>query len=95
MAWRDSAACRTQDPELFFPIGTTGPALAQTELAKAVCRTCPVQEPCLHWALASEPTGRENGVCGGFSEDERRALKRRAARLRRQPDGSTTREASA
>lgn len=49
--WREHAACRTEDPDLFFPIGTTGPAALQTEQAKAVCRTCPVQEQCLRWAL--------------------------------------------
>jgi WhiB family redox-sensing transcriptional regulator len=79
--WRDHAACRHEDPELFFPIGTSGPALLQTEQAKAVCRRrCPVQEQCLQWAL---DTGQAIGVWGGTSENERRTLKRRAAARRR------------
>jgi WhiB family redox-sensing transcriptional regulator len=80
MDWRNHAACRSQDPELFFPIGTTDRALAQLQRAKAVCHTCPVQAPCLGWALRSEPIGQESGVAAGLSEGERRALKRRAAR---------------
>jgi len=66
-------------PELFFPIGNTGPALLQIEEAKAVCRRCPVMDQCLQWALES---GQDSGVWGGLSEDERRAMKRRAARNR-------------
>ena len=79
MDWRHEAACRDEDPELFFPIGNTGPALVQIEEAKAVCRVCPVIDECLKWALE---TGQESGVWGGLSEDERRELKRRNARLR-------------
>ena len=75
--WRDRAACRHEDPELFFPIGNTGPALLQIEEAKTVCLACPVRAGCLDWALS---TGQEFGVWGGLSEDERRALKRRQAR---------------
>src|SRR3712207_8386647 len=74
MDWRHRALCRDEDPELFFPIGTTGPALVQIEQAKAVCQRCPVVESCLDWALRS---GQDSGVWGGLSEDERRALKRR------------------
>ncbi|MCX5214247.1 WhiB family transcriptional regulator [Kitasatospora sp. NBC_00240] len=79
MDWRDRARCRDLDPELFFPLGNTGPALRQAEEAKAVCHRCPVRERCLAWALE---TGQEAGVWGGTGEDDRRALKRRAARRR-------------
>ncbi|MEU4052576.1 WhiB family transcriptional regulator [Streptomyces olivaceus] len=78
--WREHAACRTEDPDLFFPIGTTGPAALQTEQAKAVCRTCPVREQCLRWAL---DTGQTLGVWGGTGELERRALRRRESARRR------------
>jgi WhiB family redox-sensing transcriptional regulator len=77
MDWRHLAACRDEDPELFFPIGTTGPALLQIEEAKAVCRACSVVDDCLSWALES---GQDAGVWGGLSEDERRALARRGVR---------------
>jgi WhiB family redox-sensing transcriptional regulator len=79
MDWRHNAVCREEDPELFFPIGNTGPSLLQIEEAKAVCRRCPVMDQCLQWAFES---GQDHGVWGGLSEDERRAMKRRAARNR-------------
>lgn len=79
MDWRHRAACLTEDPELFFPIGNTGPALMQITEAKKVCRRCDVREACLQWALDA---GQDHGVWGGLSEDERRAMKRRAARMR-------------
>ena len=69
--WRDRAACRGSDPELFFPIGNAGPAVLQIGQAKQVCAKCPVRMPCLGWALNS---GQEAGVWGGTSEDERLAL---------------------
>ena len=80
MNWRNRAACLDENPELFFPIGNTGPALLQIEEAKAVCRRCEVVETCLEWAMES---GLTAGVWGGMSEDERAALKRRNARARR------------
>jgi len=81
MEWRDRAACLdVDDPELFFPIGNTGPALDQLERARAVCQSCTVREVCLVWAMEHN---QDSGVWGGFSEDERRSLKRRAARARR------------
>ena len=80
MDWRHRAACLTEDPELFFPIGNSGPALAQVEQAKRVCNRCEVSDICLNWAL---DTGQDAGVWGGLSEEERRSLKRRTARARR------------
>ena len=84
MDWRHHALCRDVDPELFFPIGNTGPALLQIDEAKQVCQRCAVMDSCLQWALES---GQDSGVWGGLSEDERRALKRRGT-PRRQGQGA-------
>jgi WhiB family transcriptional regulator, redox-sensing transcriptional regulator len=73
MEWVHRAKCKDEDPELFFPIGTTGPAAAQIDAAKAICMKCEVRVHCLEWALA---TGQDAGVWGGMSEEERRALRR-------------------
>ena len=59
--WRDEAACRGVDPELFFPVRNAGPALRQIGQAKQVCARCPVRMPCLEWALDS---GQEAGGAG-------------------------------
>lgn len=80
MDWRHRALCREEDPELFFPVGTTGPVFErQVTEAKRVCGRCPVQHECLQWAME---TGQDAGIWGGLTEDERRALKRRGARAR-------------
>jgi WhiB family redox-sensing transcriptional regulator len=80
--WRDYAACRNVDPDLFFPLGTSGASLPQIDEAKQICRTCPVCGPCLRWALESG----DAGVWGGTTEDERRKHRRRAQRVRRQSE---------
>lgn len=77
MDWRHHAACKDEDPELFFPVGTSGPALLQITEAKSVCRRCPVVAECLTWAIT---TGQDFGIWGGMSEDERRAVNRRTTR---------------
>jgi WhiB family redox-sensing transcriptional regulator len=86
--WRRRAACRDEDPDLFFPVGTAGPALGQLAEAKAVCQRCAVASSCLAWALES---GEDAGVWGGMSEGERRALKDRNARRRGASGGGTGR----
>lgn len=78
--WRDSAACREEDPELFWPAGYTGPGALQAEQAKAVCRTrCPVMGQCGEFAI---DTRQDDGVWGGLTPDERKSIRRRAERDR-------------
>jgi WhiB family transcriptional regulator, redox-sensing transcriptional regulator len=57
MDWREHAACRDADPELFFPLGTSDANLLQIDAAKRICQACPVREPCLRWALDSGDSG--------------------------------------
>lgn len=71
--WRVDAVCRDEDPELFHPIGTAGLSLVQIEQAKAVCRRCSVSDECLLWALGA---GQDNGIWGGTTGEERRAMRR-------------------
>ncbi|WP_212910593.1 WhiB family transcriptional regulator [Streptomyces sp. TS71-3] len=80
MDWRQYAACRNEDTELFFPIGTRGASLRQAQEAKKVCHGCPVAEPCLRFALES---GQRYGIWGGLDEDERERLARRNRRRQR------------
>lgn len=80
--WRQAAACGEIDPNLFFPVGTTGAATEETERAKAVCATCSVTVACLHFALA---TNQEFGVWGGRDEGERRLLLRQMRASNREP----------
>jgi WhiB family redox-sensing transcriptional regulator len=77
--WWSLAACRSADPDLFFPIVTSGPAQAQIRRAKAVCARCVVQPDCLRYAQAAGPV---HGVWGGTSEEERRLLRRREQKAR-------------
>jgi WhiB family transcriptional regulator, redox-sensing transcriptional regulator len=77
--WRSAAACRSADPELFFPISHAGPALEQVADAKAICAACPVQRECLAFALQTEQV---HGIWGGMTEQER-AARRRSSQGRR------------
>jgi WhiB family redox-sensing transcriptional regulator len=75
----DRGACQAAEPELFFPVSTAGPAVAQVAAAKAVCRGCPVRAECLQYATQ---TAQDHGIWGGTTEEERRQARRgQAARL--------------
>jgi WhiB family redox-sensing transcriptional regulator len=67
--WRQLAACRHTDPELFFPVSASGLCLDQVGRAKAVCAGCRVRRQCLVFALG---TRQEHGVWAGMSEQELR-----------------------
>jgi WhiB family redox-sensing transcriptional regulator len=66
-SWRDRAACRGADPDLFFP--ERGES---ADPARQVCARCPVRQPCLAYALDN---GITHGVWGGLTERERRVLR--------------------
>jgi WhiB family redox-sensing transcriptional regulator len=58
LAWRGRSACRDSDPDVFFPIGSTGAALEQIETARRICTACTVRDECLEFALATPPAVR-------------------------------------
>lgn len=62
--WRLLAACRSIDPDLFFPVSSKGKSLEQADKAKAVCACCLVQRQCLAFALQ---TRQVHGVWGGLT----------------------------
>ncbi len=67
--WRQAAACRGADVDIFFPVSED-----DAGAAKAICATCPVREPCLEFALEVRQL---EGVWGGLTDTERRRLRRR------------------
>jgi WhiB family redox-sensing transcriptional regulator len=73
------AACSTTDPELFFPISSSGPGFRQVKRAKAICARCEIRQACLDYAI---DVGSVQGVWGGTTEGERRLLKQRGHRTR-------------
>ena len=72
MVWRQKAACRGVDPDIFYPVSDE-----EADDAKAICAACPVQRACLEWALTSRES---DGVWGGATERERRRIIRRRRR---------------
>jgi WhiB family transcriptional regulator, redox-sensing transcriptional regulator len=67
-AWRLGAACRSADPDLFFPVSSTGKSLEQVAQAKAICARCLVQRECLAFAMRTQ---QFHGIWGGLTEQER------------------------
>jgi WhiB family redox-sensing transcriptional regulator len=72
--WQLRAACRGPQSVVFFPPATferKDEKLEREARAKDICRTCPVKEPCLDYAVRiKEP----HGIWGGLNEAERRNL---------------------
>ena len=80
--WRAQAACRREDPELFFPPGRDDVDSEQIAAAKAICASCEVVDACLAFALEH---GIRDGIWGGLTDRERQALRR--SRRGRRVDG--------
>jgi WhiB family transcriptional regulator, redox-sensing transcriptional regulator len=79
--WRAAGACRTADPDLFFPVAVGGAASPQVALALRICDGCPVRQACLDFAMRTRELA---GIWGGTTPEERirvlRARHRRPAR---------------
>jgi len=69
--WRRHAACRGEDPDLFFWQGQ-GPA--NYTQASAICAVCPVRTACTEDAL-SRP-GELFGMQGGLTPKQLEAMRR-------------------
>jgi WhiB family redox-sensing transcriptional regulator len=76
--WMDKGLCRQVAPSTFFPNDGVG-----VDVARRICGTCPVQAPCLEYALVERI---DHGVWGGASERERRRILKR-----RRQEASATR----
>ena len=72
MAWRQHAACRGVDPDIFYPVSEE-----EAEEAKAICNACAACETCLEFALGNR---ERDGVWGGATERERRRMIRQRRR---------------
>jgi WhiB family redox-sensing transcriptional regulator len=68
LSWRQNAACRGVDPEIFYPASDE-----EADVAKAICAQCAVRQTCLEYALANR---ERDGVWGGATERERRRIVR-------------------
>lgn len=68
--WMAKAICRDEDPETWYPVGNSGPALALTAKAVAICGRCPVQLACLLDAVR-HPAMDQHGIAGGLTADQR------------------------
>ncbi|MFI6792528.1 WhiB family transcriptional regulator [Nonomuraea sp. NPDC050383] len=64
--WLRGGACRSSDPELFFPLA---PSAVQERRAKAVCARCEVLSECRAYAIRA---GETEGIWGGLTPEERR-----------------------
>jgi WhiB family redox-sensing transcriptional regulator len=77
--WRLRAACKDEDPELFFPRATGGKWSAryqeQVNTAKAVCRECPVADLCFEFAMDTHA----EGVWAATTDDDRKAMREEVA----------------
>ena len=78
--WRDKAACKDADPELFFPASKSelDQERAKDTIAR-YCIGCAVIADCLDYAINK---GEDSGIWGGQTESQRLASKRRAQRSR-------------
>ena len=71
--WRLLARCKSVAAEVFYPPDREKPRARRERetLAKQICRTCPVQDPCRRFAVGTQ---EPHGVWGGTTPQDRRRL---------------------
>ena len=75
--WMERAACRGNHPALFYLDELDGVFRRDwRDKALAICRSCPVRDACLEYAIATDADG---GIWGGMLPGERRAHAMRCA----------------
>lgn len=77
--WRSAGACLSADPDLFFPISSTGLGAKQIARAKVICAGCRVRQECLEFAVTHD---QAYGIWGGTTPEDRQRDRRRRRRAR-------------
>lgn len=74
LEWMDEGLCHQVDPDLWFPSD-----YAASQRARQICKRCPVQAPCLDYALAINAAGIWGGTTGRERQEMRGAAYRQRA----------------
>ena len=74
--WRESRACATADPDLFFPVAARAVGSRQANEARRICAGCRVRRECLQFAM---DMGESHGIWGGTTPEERQRARRKEA----------------
>jgi WhiB family redox-sensing transcriptional regulator len=72
LTWMEEAKCRGMDPAIFVP--DRKPAACAVSAALRACRSCPVVEQCLDYALSVPSV---TGIWAATNAKERVVLRRR------------------
>jgi len=63
--WMDSALCAQIGTDWWFPDdGPGGHSRARRQSVRPICGGCPVRQPCLDWAIRTQPT---TGIWAGYT----------------------------
>lgn len=80
--WREHAACRGVDTNMFFPEQNMVSAV------RMMCATCPVKQECLEYAIVNVI---QHGVWGGLSERQRRKIRSKRFHQKKQESPTDSR----
>lgn len=73
--WTTGMPCTTVDVDVFFPIGYSSQYQKAIDRAASYCRRCPQIERCLEEALTMPSFRDKDGIYGGTTPPERRAIR--------------------